>query len=101
MAMTISRPNRQASDQNHDKEPNAAQRSCRIDVLLQTYWTVMGEAPRREEIDPYEVAGLVTDLRHWCDHHGQNFYALIAMSYRSYLEERGRTLHRDFSDAEK
>lgn len=91
MTMTISRPHDMLVDRNHDQEPSNAERSSRIDTLFQTYWTVINEPHAGENIDPDEAASLITDLRHWCDYHGQNFYALISLSYRSYLEERSTT----------
>jgi len=71
---------------NPDAEPTNAVRAQRIDSLLMVYSLSRGE--EQSETDVYELASLLTDIRHWCDREQIDFYTALDVSYQHYLEER-------------
>lgn len=71
-----------------DAEPTNAIRAQRIDALVMAYSTMMGEGQCEVDVYVYELASLVTDIRHWCDREGIDFYKALDVSYQHYLEER-------------
>lgn len=45
--------------------------------------TTYGELERKDA-----VRAILTDIRHYCDHQGINFYSSMMQSYEVYLEEK-------------
>ncbi len=69
-----------------DHEASCEIRSARIQALTMVY-APMADA----DIDDGKqalLAGLLADVRHWCDKHGVDFDAATDLSYGHYLAEK-------------
>ena len=60
---------------------NNARRAMRVEHVL--IWCKDWDTGREGLID------LLTDARHWCDHHGESFAELDRIAYQHYIAEFG------------
>lgn len=67
-------------------EPTNPERAERITTLMSTYDDLLGEV--HEEPDALRLASVLTDVRHFCDVHGIDYYEAERTSYQHYLAER-------------
>ena len=65
-------------------------RAMRVDHVLT--WCLDWRSQREGLID------LLTDARHWCDRHGENFAALDRQAYQHYLEDLNQPERNDTHD---
>ena len=75
-----------SNDADSIQEPSNEDRAARIDPLLKVYAEMRGEEAA-DEADQFEMASLVTDIRHWCDKHSISFDKVVALSHTNYQEE--------------
>ena len=71
-----------------DQEPTNAIRSSRIDLIFEVCCAVLGE--QGDTVDEFDVASLLTDIRHWCDRENVDIYRALDLSYENYIAERVR-----------